>query len=386
MPRVLRYLLTLGITLVALLVVAITRGTKTQLASTASYVYVLSPDARFTTIDLAAQRVIASGQFAELHSIDRVYPNPFGDNLFIQSPTVSDQSSTQATEQLAVISAVRGAKEPNFQVTRWIRGPTASSRPIWAKALNKNLLFVSWENEQGRISTVLYDATTQAVQRVVENFSVTPTTCLSSDGQTVYAVANNPTREIKALNLKTLAIASSSYDSVGSPSAYYKAPVAADGCTVAFIERIQTPTQRSSPAMIYIHNLESNTTLKKFNIDGIGRFAMVLNRNLLLLNLEALVPNTVGGTTIGVRRASTGSLLLYDTTTGNESAQISVPKEGELAGVASDGNSAYYISPSLLTVIDLVNRRVSARIDLPFSHGMLALGPRDYGWRQKPTA
>ena len=138
--------------------------------------------------------------------------------------------------------------------------------------------------------------------------------------------------------------------------------------------------------MIYIHNLESNTTLKKFNIDGIGRFAMVLNRNLLLLNLEALVPNTVGGTTIGVRRASTGSLLLYDTTTGNESAQISVPKEGELAGVASDGNSAYYISPSLLTVIDLVNRRVSARIDLPFSHGMLALGPRDYGWRQKPTA
>jgi hypothetical protein len=76
------------------------------------------------------------------------------------------------------------------------------------------------------------------------------------------------------------------------------------------------------------------------------------------------------GITVGLRRASAGSLLLYDTSEGKETARISVPPDGALAGVSSDGRSAYYLSRSLLTVIDLVNRRVTANIALPFPYGI----------------
>jgi hypothetical protein len=370
MPRILRYLLTIVIALTALLVIAIMRGVKTELASMASYVYVLSSDARSTTINLSTGRVAASGQFTELRSIDRVYPNPFGGDLFVQSPGFQDTQGSQPTEQLAVLTKSLNGAGSTLRFARWIHGPTASSSVVWAKALSKDLLLVSRYDEQGRVTAVLYNTGQFEPLHVIENFLVTPTTCLGSDGQTVYAVSNNPKHEIRVLNLKSLEVKNSTYDQLGSPAAYYKAPLAADGCTIVFIERIQGPTEGSAPATIYVHNVETNTTLNKFNIDGLGQFALVVKRNLLLMDVTALVPNTVGGKTIGMRRMATGNLILYDTKTGKEAARISVPGKGELAGVSSDGSTAYYLSPKLLTVIDLVSGRVSAKIDLPFQRGI----------------
>ena len=82
----------------------------------------------------------------------------------------------------------------------------------------------------------------------------------------------------------------------------------------------------------------------------------------------------MNNTNVRLRRSSAGSLLIYDTEVGKESARISVPPDGALAGVSSDGQSAYYLSRSLLTVIDLVDRRVTAKTALPFPYGMFVAG------------
>jgi len=71
---------------------------------------------------------------------------------------------------------------------------------------------------------------------------------------------------------------------------------------------------------------------------------------------------------------TTGNVFVYDIETGKQTARISVPEEGKLAAVSSDGSRAYYLSPKLLSIIDLEGRRISAKIDLPFLHGMLAPG------------
>jgi hypothetical protein len=332
------------------------------------YGYVFARDQRYAVVDLVAGRVVTSGNIAEVASVTRAYVSPFRQRLLVQGVNPADLNAPEPAEQLAILMLVRGADGPRLSFNRWLRGPTASSSPIWAKALSQNLLLVSWQDE--RPQTTLYD-TTFKVLSTLDNFQVRPTTCLSSDGQTIYAVAHNPTREIKSVSLISSALRESSYASIGNATAYYKAPVASDGCVVAFIERMARATQGPSPATIYLHDVEKNTTLNKFNVEGDGRFALVLKRNLLLLDLTALVPNKLGdGTTVGLRRASAGSLLLYDTGAGKESARISVPPDGALAGVSSDGKSAYYLSPSLLTVIDLVNRRATAKIALPFPNGI----------------
>ncbi len=340
--------------------------------TTTRYGYVLAPDQRYAVVDLSAGRVVTSGNIAEVASVTRAYVSPFRQRLLVQGVNPADLNAPEPTEQLAIVMQVRGADGPRLRFDRWLKGPRPSSSLIWAKVLSPTLLLASWQDE--RLQTTLYDTTFKAL-RTLDNFQTTPTTCLSSDGQTIYAVAHNPTREIKSVSLGSFAVRESSYASIGNSTAFYKAPVASDGCVVAFIERMSRATQGPSPATIYLHDVEKNTTLTKFNVEGDGRFALVLTRNLLLLDLTALVPNKLAdGTTVGLRRASAGILLLYDTTAGTESARISVPENGALAGVSSDGQRAYYLSRSLLTVIDLVNRRVTAKIALPFPSGIFVAG------------
>ncbi len=336
------------------------------------YGYVFAPDQRYAVVDLVAGRVVTSGNIAQVASVTRVYVSPFRQRLLVQGVNPADLKAPEPTEQLALVTQVRGAGGPRLSFDRWLQGPTPSSRSIWAKVLSQNLLLVSWQNE--RIQTSFYDTTFNA-SRTIDNFQVTPTTCLGSDGQTIYSVAHNPKREIKSVNLRSFVVGESSYAAIGNATAYYKAPVASDGCVVAFIERMSRASQGPAPATIYLHDVEKNTTLKKFNVEGDGRFAVVIKRNLLLLDLTTLVPNKLAdGTTVGLRRSSAGSLLLYDTEVGKESARISVPPDGALAGVSSDGQTAYYLSRSLLTVIDLVDRRVTAKTALPFPYGVFIAG------------
>jgi len=167
---------------------------------------------------------------------------------------------------------------------------------------------------------------------------------------------------------------------IGNATAYYRAPAASDGCVVAFVERMSRETATPAPATIYLHDVETNRTLGTFNVEGGGRFALVVKRNLLVLDLTSLVPNKLpDGTTVGLRRASAGTLILYGTTAGNEIARIPVPADGALAGVSSDGTKAYYLSPSLLTVIDLVNYRVAKKVQLPSPYGTLLAASEKQG-------
>ncbi len=366
-----RYLPAIVIMLIALSAVAIKPRGKTEPVAAAPYLYILSPDAGFAAIDLSARRVIANGRLPELRSIERVFANPFSDNVFVQSPVLSDTQGTLPTAQLVELTRSPVGADPALRFARWIHGPTPLSRMLWTKSLSKDRLLMSWQDEHDNVSSVLYDTATDQSLRTIQNFVVRPATCLGSDGQTVYAVSNNPKHEITVLNVKSFEIKASSYEQLGSSTAYYKVPAAADGCLIAFVERIQTPTAASAPATIYVYNVETNATLTRFNINSFGQLALVANRNLILMNVETLAPNTIGGKVIGTRRLATGNVVLYDSRDGNEVARVSVPAEGHLAGISDDGSSLYYLSPKLLTIIDLDKKQVRARIEHPFDHGML---------------
>jgi hypothetical protein len=331
------------------------------------YGYVFAPDQRYVVVDLVAGRVVGSGNIPQAIAINGGFVSPFGEKVLILGVSPADQNAPQPKEQLAILTQSRIGSGPRLSFARWLPSPTPTSSLIWAKVISGDLMLVSWQDDA--LYTNFYDATFKLLKRV-ENYQVTPTTCLSSDGQTIYSVVHSPTREIKAVNLRSLAVRESSYASIGNPSAFYKAPKASDGCVVALIERMERATTGPSPATIYLYDLEKNLTLNRFSVEGDGRFALILKRKLLLLDLTVLLPNKLpDGTTVGLRRASPGTLILYDTSAGKETGRISVPPNGELAGVSVDGESAYYLSPNLLTVIDLINNRVTAKVTLPFPYG-----------------
>lgn len=336
------------------------------------YGYFFGPDQSYAVVDLAAGRVLRTGKITELAAVSRADVDSTGQRVLVQAVSPTDPNPLQPREQLALLTQIRGAGGPQLGFVRWLKGPTALSSLIWTKFLTQSLFLASWEDDG--IQTNLYNATFNPT-RTLDSFRVTPTTCLGSDGRTIYSVVHNAKREIKAVNLMSLAVKESSYASIGNATAYYRAPVASDGCVVAFIERMSRETTDPAPATIYLHDVEKNQTLTTFKLEGGGRLALVVKRSLLVLDLTSLVPNKLpDGTTVGLRRASAGNLILYDTTEGKEIARIAVPVDGALTGVSRDGTKAYYLSRSLLTVVDLVNRRATSKITLPFPYGIFVAG------------
>jgi len=339
-----------------------------QVTQSPRYGYVFAPDQRYAVIDLVAGRVVGSGSIPEVVPVTSGFAGFFGDHVILQSGLPANRNAPEPRTQLAVLNQARDASGLRLSFARWLPVSTTSSNVIWAKVLGGNHLAVSSEDD--RMQTAIYDANFKVIKTINE-FYVTPTSCLSFDGQTIYSVAHSSERRTRAANLRSLAITESSYSSIGNPEAFYKAPKASDGCVVAFIERMSRATAGPMPATIYLRDVEKNSTLNNFTVAGDGRFALLLKRKLLLLDLTELAANRLpDGTAVGLRRASVGSLLLYDTMSGKETSRIALPLNGELAAVSVDGNTAYYLSPNLLTVIDLVNNRVAAKVTLPFPYGI----------------
>ena len=360
-----------NITLVILLVLTTSNAICQVDQGAPRFGYVFSPDQRYVVIDLSAGRVVGSGSIPDIVPLTGGFADLFGGEVLLQSGTLASLSSPDAPTKLAVINQLREVGGPRLKFARLLSGAPNSAGVVWGKVLGRNLLAVSSQNEQ--IQTALYDSALNVVKTLRE-FYVTPTTCVSSDGQTIYSVASGSGRQIQVANLRSLAVTRSSYSGLGNPAAFYKAPMASDGCVVAFIERMSKATAGPMPATIYLRDVEKTTTLNSFPVAGDGRFALVLERSLLLLDLTELSPNTLpDGTTVGVRRASTGTLVLYDTASGKETSRIAVPVNGRLADVSVDGKTAYYLSPSLLTIVDLVNARVAASVKLPFPDGIFVL-------------
>jgi len=269
-----------------------------------TYSYFFGPDQSYAVVDLAAGRVVSTGKITELTAVTRADFVSSGQQVLVQAVSPADPNPLQPREQLALLTQITVADGPRLSFVRWLKSPTASASLIWTKILTPNLLLASWQDD--RIQTSLYDPTFNPT-RTFDNFRVTPTTCLSSDGQTIYSVVQSAKREIKAVNLSSLALKESSYASIGSATAYYRSPVASDGCVMAFIERMSRETAAPAPATIYLHDVETNRTLKTFNVAGGGRFELVVKRNLLVLDLTSVVPNKLADGTI---RSITSQMML----------------------------------------------------------------------------
>lgn len=324
--------------------------------------YVFAPDASYASVDMTSQLVSPQTALPGIRSINRVYSDRTGGMIFIQATHVrEDAGKMELLEEVAVLAPGPGPEA--LQIKHWIRRPNSLASPVWVQGIAaKHLILVSWQDEKG-IRTIVYDSRTYSTKATIDDFNVGPYTCIGSNAGDLYSLANNPSHEIKKLDLRSLKTDTSSYSGVGSPSAYYKGPVAIDGCTVALIEKER---KDSTSQTVFIYDMETHQTLRSFPLAIDGNFSLNLNRNLILVDQKSLVPNRLpDGSIVGMRRTSEGVLVEFNISTGKQEGTIVVPRDGRLAGYLRDDRFAIYLSSNLISTVDLKERRISRQKEIP---------------------
>jgi hypothetical protein len=123
------------------------------------------------------------------------------------------------------------------------------------------------------------------------------------------------------------------------------------------------------PAFIY--DLENQTLVRELALPGPGDFSLTRDASLIAVDEKILVPNLLrSGQTVGVRYKKTGFLRVYDAMTGKGLAAARLPEDGQLSAI--EEWRGYYVSPSLLSVVDLRDGRTIATARLPISSGFVA--------------
>jgi hypothetical protein len=74
---------------------------------------------------------------------------------------------------------------------------------------------------------------------------------------------------------------------------------------------------------------------------------------------------------VGLKYKKTGVLRVHDAATGAELAVARLPEDGQLSAI--EGTVGYYVSPGLLSVIDLKTGKTTGTGKLPFARGFVAL-------------
>jgi hypothetical protein len=338
------------------------------------YAYVFSPDGRFVKIELSQPKIIERGKVPGFGRIDRLFPDPTGEQILLEASRPSRPAAPEQTA-VAVLTEARGNTKGGLRSIHTVTQPSGYDNLVWLKLLDKQrrALLISWQDEVAS-RTYLLDGRTFEIVGTVDNFVVLPNMCVSSDGQRVYSIRNDESHQILILDLATLTVTRSSYAEIGSRNAYYKAPAALDGCRVLFLEYENKPAQGAVRAKLYLYDLERDELLSSFAVDGDGEYHLLVSQDVFLVDEEKVVPNVLPDrTTVGMRRKRTGKLFFYDARTGKQLRELAVPEDGRLAAVSPDERVGYYLSPKLLTIIDLVEMNVRTKIDLPFAESMLAL-------------
>lgn len=358
--------------MLSLVLLAFLRGPTSLSSQKAAYVF--SPRGDYVTVDLASGNVSQVRHLQGIGSMDRIFPTSAGGRILAQSSRVESAAGETSVAVLDVLNVSMTKAEVGLSES--ISGPKPSSDLLWANVFRgkTDFLVTTWQDADLSYRSLAQPIGSNSNIRDLDGLILGPTSCMSPNGKTVYVALAGKDRIVETLDVESLTVSHFSYDSVGARGAFYKAPGAADGCTVALIQRNQRFTPENSVATVYIYDLLTKTVQTKFPIEGDGHFALSMKAHLLALDESELVPNVLpSGATVGAKLAKPGRLRLYDLLSGTRVSDLTVPVDGTVAAKSSDGSVLYYVSPNLLTVIDLTQHRVIRSMALPFSESMVAV-------------
>jgi hypothetical protein len=206
--------------------------------------------------------------------------------------------------------------------------------------------------------------------RTVENFVVGPGSCTSSDGSRVFSPSAPAMLEIRTLDTRALVSASVRPPSVEGGVLSPVAFASGGSCRVLIVGRASqtSPDTLQVPASIY--DLERQGLVRRLTFPTRGEYSVSPDGSLVVVDERIVVPNLLqSGRAIGRKYKKTGVLRVFDAESGAEGS-ARLPEGGWLAGI--DGSTGYYVSPGLLSVVDLKTGKIATTVKHPFVTAFVA--------------
>jgi hypothetical protein len=337
--------------------------------------YVFSPDGSYAAFERDTLAAVTSGTLKEIRSdeitVDGIVPDPERLELLLLTPRAWSADASGPSVGLVILRVTRDGTAARLQVVRELGPPTGLSQFLGAMVVGgrPRRLLASWAGS-GSVVTLVIDAGTKSPPRRAESFALGPANCATADGARAVALRAGPL-ETESVAFQDLAVARAS---VTLPSADFS-PIFITGtngtCRALLVARPQKPSQERVQLPAIIYDLEGQRAIQELLVSAPSNFSLSFDGSLLAAGEKTLVPNVLpSGATVGMKYRTTGVLRLYDVATGQEVAVARLPEDGSLSLL--DGSNGYYVSPRLLSVVDLKTGAIAAKAPIPFARGFVA--------------
>jgi hypothetical protein len=340
-----------------------------------TYVYVFSHDGRYAKFDAVTVVPVSSGSLgdANVHEVEGIVPDPERKNLLVKTSRGWSSDAAGPTTGLVILAAAREGTTGGLRATRVVAPPRGMDQFIGAIVVPgaPRRVVATWTGPEGLGTLVVGDDDGSAAPKASDRFAVGPASCAASDSR-VYSLASTKTLEIRSLTLQDLSVRNLPFTVGDAAFAPMTAAGTGDGCSILLLGRPSKPTTEKVQLPAYIYNLESQKVVSQVTLPGHGDFSFSRSANLIAVDEKTFVPNVLpSGKTVGLRYKKTGVLRVFDAASGAELGVARLPEDGQLSAI--EGSTGYYVSPSLLSVVDLKTGKTTGTASLPFARGFVAL-------------
>jgi len=338
------------------------------------YIYVFSHDGRYAKFDAVTVAPVASGSLsdANVHEVEGIVPDPERKNLLVKTSRGWSSDAAGPTTGLVVLAVAREGTTGGLRATRVVAPPRGMDQFIGAIVVPgvQRRVVATWTGPDGLGTLVTGDDDSAAVAKTSDRFAVGPASCAASDSR-VYSLASTKPIEIRSLALQDFSVQSLPARLGDTAFAPMIAAGTGGGCSVLIVGRPSKPTTERVQLPAYIYDLETQRIVRGLTLPGHADFSFSRDARLVAVDERTFVPNVLpSGQTVGLKYKKTGVLRVYDAATGTELAVAKLPEDGQLSAI--DGSTGYYVSPELLSVVDLKTGKITAMVKLPFASGFVA--------------
>jgi len=137
-------------------------------------------------------------------------------------------------------------------------------------------------------------------------------------------------------------------------------------CRLLIVGRSSTSSAGVRQVPAYLYDLENQRVVQRLTFPERGEYFVSPDGSLVVVDERIIVPNVLpSGRTVGEKYKKTGMLRVYDAVAGRELSTAKLPEDGWLSAI--EGSTGYYVTPGLLSVVDLRNGKITATVTLPFA-------------------
>lgn len=342
-------------------------------ARTEESIYVFSNDTRFVEISPAEERIVDVGSLWHMDVLivgSVLRPSTQG-SIFLETKVWKllkiENPTREQWEQRGLVKIDRTHKG-GLRLDRFIAPPDTNASLQGGRILQiqgELRLFLTWVPEAAfgtdHMFVSIHDRRGKMLRRV-ENFAVWNRSCLEESLGRIYTPVFGEPRDIRALDLQSGTVSSSSYEHLGARTFFSKFAAAAspEDCLLLVGDR----QRKRGIQTFHLYGYVNERVLSKFQLSLDADYQLLSRQEAIVAEEKEYLE---GG---GLRRPGRLHVLDYR---GNVVHTLELPEGGRLAAFSEDGKIGIYLSPRKVTILNLSDFSVQGEVDIPFEHGHVAL-------------